>query len=146
MKDSIARRGDFSPKKIILDRHSSLRLRKYRSRLAFRLRLRGRRRNGFVLQNPSIRLAELGISVHDQVSLSIEKADFCIGQIPGNLLHPPFMWIQRAAREMNAAGLQLHNKQQVIRDQSASGPDLNGRKVDRRQHVLMRFEERGLPL
>ena len=59
----------------------------------------------FVLQNLSKHLAELGIPVHDQLTLGLEKVVFRVGQIPGNFLHPPFMWIRRAAGEINASRL-----------------------------------------
>jgi len=109
----MARRRDFSPKKIILDRHSSVRLLQISFEIGVQIGTSWWDVEWFhvlILQNLSKRLAELGIPVHDQVTLGLEKAVFRIGQIPGNLLHPRFMWIRRAAREMNAAGLQLHDE------------------------------------
>jgi hypothetical protein len=97
----------------------------------------------FILQNLSERKAELPVAIHDQVTLSIEKSVFRIGKIPGNLLHPGFVGMGRAARKMDPACFQFHDEQQVECDEATLRPNFNGREVDSGQHVPMGFEKRG---
>ena len=51
------------------------------------------------------------------------------------------MRIGRAAGEFDTASFQLHDEQQVVGDQTASSPDLDGSEIDRVQHIPMGFEK-----
>ena len=99
--------------------------------------------HAFAFERAAKRFAELRIAIHDQVAFTVKKTIFRIGQVSGNDFHPGLIWIRCASGQVNAARLQLHDEQQVIGDQPASGPDFDGGKVDRRQYVPVRFEERG---
>ena len=49
----------------------------------------------------------------------------------------------RAAGEVDAAGLQLHDEQEIEGHQAAFRPDFDGGEVDGRQYVPMGLDERG---
>jgi hypothetical protein len=49
-----------------------------------------------------------------------------------------------ASGELDAAGRQFHDEEEVVGDQSALGPDLNGREVDGAERLPVRLQE-GLP-
>ena len=95
----------------------------------------------FASQTCTKRLTERCIAVHDQVFLVLEKAILVVGQLASHRLHPRFVRIGGAAREVDAACFQLHHKEQVERCQSTLGPDFHGGEVDRSHHIPMRFEE-----
>ena len=87
----------------------------------------------FVIEQTSKRLAELGVAIHEQVAFAIEEAVFEVRQVAGYLLHPRFIGMDRATCEVNAARFQFHHKQ-VVRDETALGPDLDRREVERKQY------------
>ncbi len=63
--------------------------------------------------------------------------------------HPGITGIWRASGKVHASRLQLHDKQQIKRDQPAFGPDLDGGEVDSCQHVpvgIQKCAPRGLSL
>ncbi len=64
-----------------------------------------------------------------------------IGQLAGDRLHPHFVRIGGAARKVDAACFQFHDKEQIERCQATLRPDFHGREVDRSHHVPMRLEE-----
>jgi hypothetical protein len=59
--------------------------------------------DAFRFQDVAERGRELRISVHQQVAFALEKAVKRFRQVSGNLLHPEFIRIRRAASEMNSS-------------------------------------------
>ena len=53
------------------------------------------------------------------------------------------MRVGRATGEVDTARGNMHDEQQVVRDQAALCPNFYGREVDRRQDFPMGFEKRG---
>ncbi|MFT7631879.1 MAG: hypothetical protein ACI87E_002919 [Mariniblastus sp.] len=45
--------------------------------------------------------AELGVTIHNQISFAIEKTVFMVDQLAGHLFHPLLMRTGRAASQMN---------------------------------------------
>ena len=93
------------------------------------------------LQDTAKCCAECAVAVHQEITLAIQEAILEVRQFTGDLLHPGSIRIWRASSEMDTSRLQLHDKQQIIRDQSALGPDLDRRKVDGSQYVPVSLEE-----
>jgi len=100
------------------------------------------RLDALVAKEVAKRLAEPGVAIHEQITFSVEEAVFEVRQIPRNLPHPGFVRMDRCASEVNAARLQLNDKQQVERHQTTLRPDFNSREVDGREDIPVRFEER----
>src|ERR1035438_8217751 len=78
------------------------------------------------------------------ITLAVEKAFFYIGQIAGDLFHPGLLGIGRTTREVNAAGGEFQDEEQIDGDQAVLGPNFDRREIDGRQHVPMGLEK-GLP-
>ena len=91
--------------------------------------------DSFVAQKRSKRFAELGVTIHDQVVLAVEKTVLVIGQLAGDLFHPCFVGTGRATCEMDATRLEFHHEEKIERGQATAGPDFHGGKVDRGQYV-----------
>ena len=87
-------------------------------------------------------MAELGVSIHDQVLLSAEKAVVYIRQISRDLLHPSLMGTRCASSEVNPASLEFHHKQQIERDEPSRCPDFDCGKVNGGEDVPMSLNER----
>ena len=96
----------------------------------------------FRVKDVAEHLAELGISIHDQVTLAIEESVFAVGQFTSDLFHPRLIGTGRATGEVNAARFKFHHEQQVKRYQSAFGPDFDGGEIDGCQYVPVRLDER----
>ena len=144
----MAVRGIFSPKKIILDKHSNFRDPKNRSRWAFKFGLLGGSRNwigAFAFKDALERRAELVVAIHEQVTLTVQESPSwqsvrfrAICFIHGSL------GLGCAPGEVSSPRGQFHDEQQIVRDQSTLRPDFDGREVDRGEDVPMRLDE-GLP-
>jgi hypothetical protein len=101
-------------------------------------------RDAGILQDAAVGGAELRVAVHEDRAFPVQKAVLGIGQIAGDLFHPGLLGIRRTTREVNAAGGEFHDEEQVDGDQAVLGPDFDRREIDRRQHVPMGLEK-GLP-
>ncbi len=86
------------------------------------------------------RLTECRIAVHDQVLLVLEKTILIVGQLEGNRLHPRFVRIGGAAREVDAARFRLHGKEEIESGQATFGPDFDRGEVNRGRHIPVRFQ------
>jgi len=82
----------------------------------FQLRIEIRRmgrqadgRNPGMAQDHSKRLAEFGVTVHEEITLPQQKAVICSHEVPSDLLHPRVFGADCRSREMNATGCQLHD-------------------------------------
>ena len=53
-----------------------------------------------------------------------------VGQLAGHLFHPGFVGTGRASGEMNAAGFQFHDKEQIESHQTTAWSRLRRSKVD----------------
>ena len=51
------------------------------------------------------------------------------------------MWIRRASGEVNASCGEFHDEEQVVRDEAAFRPDLDGREIDGAQSLPVGFQE-----
>ncbi len=87
------------------------------------------------------RLTECRIAVHDQVLRGLGKTIFIVGQLEGNRLHPRFVRIGGAAREVDAARFQLHGKEEIESGQATFGPDFDRGEVNRGRHIPVRFQK-----
>lgn len=67
-----------------------------------------------------------------------------IGEIPCDMFHPLIMRIRSASCKMNAASGELHDKEQVVRNETALCPDLDRCEVDCPQDFPVGLPE-GLP-
>ena len=58
-----------------------------------------------------------------------------VGELAASLFHPTFVGTGRASGEMDAAGFEFHDKEQIESYQPVPGPDFDRSKVDRSQNV-----------
>src|SRR5262245_41957487 len=61
---------------------------------------------------------ELGVSIHQNITLANQETFVCCGQIPGYLLHPGFSGVRRATGEAHTTGSQFHREEKVEGDQA----------------------------
>ena len=76
-------------------------------------------------------MAPLAIAIADQYAPLCQDAINRIRQVAHGLNDEGFIWVRSGSGHMNAPRRQLENEQRVVRDQSASGPDLGREKVCR---------------
>jgi len=81
------------------------------------------------------RRTELGITIKDQISLFAEEAVEPIGQIPGDLFHLLLIGVRCGPCKIHPSRRKLYQKQHVVRDQAAAGPNLDRKEVRRRQAI-----------
>jgi hypothetical protein len=70
-----------------------------------------------------------------------EKSIEGIGQIPADLLHPPFIRAGRQASKVNTPARYMHDEQKVIRYQTMLRPDLDGGEVNRPENIPVGLEK-----
>ena len=73
------------------------------------------------------------ISVENQVVRVAEEAIVRIGQVASHLCHPWFVWLTRDAGDLHGAGLELHDEEDDVADQSSPSQHLDGEKVRGRE-------------
>lgn len=83
----------------------------------------------------------MGISVHQDIPLVLEKTVERIGQVSGDLAHERFPQRRTAAGQVDSPRGKFHDEQQVVRDQTTLRPHLDRREIDCCQHVPVRFDE-----
>ena len=94
-----------------------------------------------VFQDGLERGTELVVAIQEHVPLADQEAIFEVGEFPSDLFHPGGGRMGRATDEVHSARRQLHDEQQIVRDQAALGPDFQGREVDRGEDIPMRLDE-----
>ena len=69
--------------------------------------------DALIAKNLAERFAELRAPNHDQVTLVIQEPVLKVRQFAANLLHPVFVRIRCATGDVDSAGLQFHDEQEV---------------------------------
>jgi hypothetical protein len=77
------------------------------------------------------RCAPFGISIADQDPVAPEDTVIRAGQHTSDLEHEGVIRMRRRSHQMHASRLQLDDKERVVRDQSADGPQLGGEEIRR---------------
>ena len=113
--------------------------------LQMRIQIGGTRRqydrfNSCLAQDAAKRLGKSRIAIHDEVAFALQEPVIVDCQIAG-ICFIQLLWIGGAAGKMHAARGQLHDEEQVIGDQPALAPDLNGREIDGGKHVPVCFQK-----
>jgi hypothetical protein len=75
------------------------------------------------------------------VATLIQESPRLPGRIPCHLLHPRLVWVPRNPGQADAAALQMHEEQYVVRHQATPSEDLHRQKIDPSQHGQMRWNE-----
>ena len=71
-----------------------------------------------------------------------EEAVAGVGQVPCELCHPGLVRMTGDPGDLHGAGLELHDEEDEIADQSAQGQHLDGEKVGRREAVPVSGQKR----
>ena len=66
-----------------------------------------------------------------------EEAVAGVGQVSRDLRHPRLVRLTRDPGDLHGAGLELHDEEDDVPDQSGHGQHLDGEEVGRRQPVPM---------
>jgi hypothetical protein len=77
------------------------------------------------------RRAPFGISIADQDPVAPEDTVIRAGQHTSDLEHEGVIRMRRRSHQMHASRLQLDDKERVVRDQTADGPQLGGKEIRR---------------
>src|SRR5258708_5244910 len=112
-----ARRSEDSPNRISLDRHSSLTDLTQRSACEFRFGLLAGNRSGFtlpVLISFSKGLAELRISVVQQIAAASQASPLLRRHVSRLLLHPLLIRVRRESCQIHPTSLQVDEEQHIV--------------------------------
>ena len=83
----------------------------------------------------------LRVSIENQVSLAAKEAVLRVGEVPGDLHHPPIVGMGSDARDFHDTAGDVDEEQDVVRDQSSGRPDFNAEEIRRCQTIPVRFEK-----
>jgi hypothetical protein len=85
---------------------------------------------------------EPGVPVNEQVARVIQEPALAVGQVPRHLSDPVTVRVRGDSCDLHPAGVQAHRDEDVQRGQPVHCPPLDGREVDGRDGVPVRFEKR----
>jgi hypothetical protein len=71
----------------------------------------------------------------NQVLHVVEEAVADVGHVAGGLRHPRLVRLTRDPGDLHGAGLELHDEEDDLADQSAKGQHFDGERVGRRETV-----------
>src|SRR5205807_1645408 len=69
------------------------------------------------------------VSVQDEVLNAAQEAVAGVSQVPCDLCHPGLVRLTRDAGDLHSAGLEFHDEEDDVADQSAHGQHLDGEEV-----------------
>jgi hypothetical protein len=81
------------------------------------------------------------VSVENQVVRVAEEAIVRVGKVPCHLCHPRFVRLTRNTGDLHGAGLELHDEEDNVADESAPSQHFDGEKVRGRKAVPMRCQK-----
>ena len=82
------------------------------------------------------------VSVQDEVLHAAQEAAASVSQVPCDLCHPGLVRLTRDAGDLHRAGLEFHDEEDDVADQSAKGQHLDGEEVGGREAIPMSGQER----
>ncbi len=97
-----------------------------------------------LLQDFAKRVAELVVSIHEQVASTQKESVEWVREVLAYLLHPVLVRVRCATCEVNATCRHFHHKKQIEGDESAFCPDFDCREIDGAQNIPVGFQE-GFP-
>lgn len=95
-----------------------------------------------ILPDRPKRIAEIGIPVYQDILLVLQESVEGIGEISSELLHERIAKRRRTCGQMDTARSQFHDEQDIKGNQATLLPNFNGREINGRQNLPMRFDER----
>src|SRR5947207_992877 len=86
---------------------------KYAVPMLERMRWQANRLDAGVPENIAKPFTELGVPIHQQITLANQEALVGSNQVPSDLLHPRIFGAYCRTGEMNSAGRQLHDDEEI---------------------------------
>ena len=84
---------------------------------------------------------EFGVSIHQEVRFAVQEPILAVGEVAGDLCHPSGIGGSCDARDLHATSGDLHDEENIERDEAAQGPNFGGEEITSCHCLGMRAEE-----